>query len=605
MHGATQIEHNTRALLLLDEDDESMSASERLYRQDPVLLLKDRETCLRAIEELLWIENKTRQIVPLVPNSTQRKIIGAIYDQIEVGKPVRLLDLKPRQHGSSTIIGAYNFLRAVCEPNTNALIASEEKQGSAYNLFEKYERFVKKFPVHIPLDSTRRGHTLELADPLSSNIRVVGEKSVTSFTYQMVHLSEAAFFSDLRKFLAMLSQTVPNDPSTAIIIETTANRYGDAFHEEWLAAEEGKNDYYPLFLAWYEHEEYQAAFETDAERDLFRRNLGHGKADAFGDEHALLELGCTLEQLNWRRWAIKNNCQRSVDEFNRQYPTTAQSAFLESGRTMLDVGSLTHYLETDVCEPKRRGYFSEVGKKVKWHDDPMGIMSIWRDPLPYQEFVIGSDHAEGLSTGDYNAAIAVSRMPFEQVATIRGYDGRQVGIKEFAEQLYLLARYFNDAWVCPENAKDGGTVCYALTETYRYHNVLAENVVTMTARGSDRYGWNNNGQTRKRGVGLLQTMFTDREMIIHDRRIIDEGFQLIDKNGKAQAARKGESRHPGQPETGFYDDLLFSLIGVLLALEALPAARPIAVRQAEAARREVAKQHKARHHKERGILNYV
>jgi len=70
-----------------------------------------------------------------------------------------------------------------------------------------------------------------------------------SATAQLLHASEAAFWSDLPRQAASLMQTVPDIDGTEIIIESTANGYND-FHSMWRKAEAGESDFIPVFLPW-------------------------------------------------------------------------------------------------------------------------------------------------------------------------------------------------------------------------------------------------------------------------------------------------------------------------------------------------------------------
>ena len=62
---------------------------------------------------------------------------------------------------------------------------------------------------------------------------------------------------------------------------------------------------------------------------------------------------------------------------------------------------------------------------------------------------------------------------------------------------------------------------------------------------------------------------------IPDAMLIDEMMQFIYKASgatnreKAEAARKGEYRKPGESEFGFYDDRVFALMGAYLGHQAL------------------------------------
>jgi len=524
-----------------------------------------------AMGVLLKVQSKSRELVPFIPNETQMRIYREIFRQQEEGKPVRILELKGRQQGSSTGIGAYNFLRTICEPGTNSLIITEEKGGSASNIFSMYRRFHQYLPLPVSTESAREGHLLKLAPPVGSQIKVEGEKNVTSYTFQMVHLSEAAFFTNLSKTLAMLFQTVPDDPSTLIILETTANMAGDDFAIEWTRAQEGKSDFSALFIPWYVHNEYKTPFKTEASMKRFEDSVGTAANDMYGDERGLFEQypEMSLESLNWRRSAIRNRTQGSISEFMRQYPATAEEAFQASNNSIFDMGVLSRWLEKTV-PAGHRGYFVSRNGEPHFEEDNAGIVHIWEEPHLYLEYVAGSDHAEGLDSGDYSCCLIFKRMPLQLVAKIRGFDGRQVPIDEFAEQMWLMSLYYNQAYCCPENNADGGTVAHILRNEYTYPNLITEEMLGLFAHKTDRVGWRNTSATRRRVVARVQEAIHNEEMIVYDEKLIRECQTFVAVNGRPQAMKKGKGRRIGEPEDGYYDDEVIACGGCLLAHDALP-----------------------------------
>ena len=475
------------------------------------------------------------------------------------------MELKGRQQGSSTGIGAYCFLRTICEANTNCLVITEEKGGSAANVFGMYERYYNELPVEVERSYTRLGQFMTFGEPLHSSIRVEGEKNITSHTFQMVHCSEASFFQNLGQTMSMLFQTVPDNPDTFVCLETTANKFGDDFHTEWERAMEGKSDYLALFIPWFMHDEYQTPFAGSEEEARFEKQLSQRDDHEYGHERNILDLypDLTLANMRWRRNSIRNRCQGSVAEFNRQYPCSPEDAFLKTSTTIFDLNYLSKSLKEAVTQPLLRGTMQSAAAGLKLEPDVDGIVHLYHAPEPYAEYVMGSDHAEGLDGRDYSAAIVMQRLPLRMVAKVRGYEGRQVMIDEFAEQMALLARYYNQCWVCPENNADGGSVILLMTEKLDYHNIMAERELGVV--NSNRLGWRNQSNTRRRGVALLQEAVHAQDIEICDRQTLLElqNFHVV--NGKPQAIKKGKYKKQGESELGYHDDLTFALIGALYA----------------------------------------
>ena len=58
------------------------------------------------------------------------------------------------------------------------------------------------------------------------------------------------------------------------------------------------------------------------------------------DERLLLRLGALPEAIEWRRWAIPNLSQNSLEQFQQEYPSTPREAFLTTGRNVFPIKAL-------------------------------------------------------------------------------------------------------------------------------------------------------------------------------------------------------------------------------------------------------------------------
>ena len=528
---------------------------------------------MTACLSMLKIQDKNRRLVPLSLNRTQTKIVNAAYQMKEAGRPVRILELKGRQQGSSTGIGAYCFLRTLCEANTNSLIITEEKSGSARNIFSVYKRFADNLPFEVARDFTREGTLMKFSDPLNSQIRVEGEKKITSFTYNIVHCSEAAFFSSLAGTLAMLYQTVPDNQDTAIFLETTANQHGDDFYQEWIRAVEEKSDFMALFIPWFDHDEYRTPFANEEEKEEFGNQLSDNNEGQYGDETLLVgAYDLSLEALNWRRSAIRNRCQGSLNEFDRQYPSTWETAFKTAAISIFDMARIDNLKGTSPRKPELGTLFDLHGS-IQFRPQQNGIVTMTLPPEPdyFSGYVVGADVAEGLDTGDFSCAVVMKRLPLEVVCVIKGRDGRQVDIDEFVDQIRMISKYYDDASILVESNADGGSVNRLLTER-GCRNVLREKDVGLS--GSERLGWRNTSTSRRMGVALLQTAFNSGELDVWNEDILSEFSTFVTVNGRPQAINKRKRRVQGMSRTGFFDDGVFASICAVLAHEGLPATRP-------------------------------
>ena len=71
-----------------------------------------------------------------------------------------------------------------------------------------------------PTSHVQSGKMIQFDESMArAMIQITGETTQTSYTYKFIHLSEAAFFVGLNKFLRMLLQTVlENDPDTVVFL---------------------------------------------------------------------------------------------------------------------------------------------------------------------------------------------------------------------------------------------------------------------------------------------------------------------------------------------------------------------------------------------------
>ena len=567
-------------------------------KDDPLYFMSSKEAFIEGAEQFLFIKDKEDRIRPWICNNTQHMLLNSYFGAKEGLRPVRLVVLKGRQQGCSTGVGAIGFMHMICHRGANLLIATEEKQGSGKNIFNMYRLYKEKFPIKYEHRHLTDNELIEFEEDLNNGlIRVSGEQKVTSFTYKFIHLSEASKFLDLDGFMDEMLETVPMHLlSTAIFVESTAEGYGDQFHELWQMAEAGDVGvgWEGLFVPWFVHEEYEIPFKTDRERQEFEDSLSNSRESQFGDEKSLLSVppiaiptvngevkhvGITLETLKWRRDKIAV-MKFSIPRFQRQYPTTAEEAFLTSVLNVLDRESLDWYTKNRVHDPEtgevrrpvKSGEFyerDESSNTFTLEPELHPLVNIFEDVKKHHDYIVGVDLAQGLESGDFSCGIVVCRLPFRVVARLRGFDGRRLDPHEFARQLYALGQYFNYAWLCPENNTDGGGVVRSLLD-WRYPNIVQESVIT--GNPSKRYGWNNNSLTKKRMISELQKAIREQTIDIVDEVIIEEAKHLIYKSGNrvsvssvnVHAAKKGQRRRPGSLPIGYYDDTIFALGGALL-----------------------------------------
>lgn len=293
----------------------------------------------------------------------QIKLAEAVERQKAEGRPVRIVLVKSRQFGGSTAIQAEMQKRANTTPRRKILTVAHILD-TAENLFLMGLTMWENLPptMQAPMggfnNPTRGTKIMHLGEKVGGIVRGWPNSRLSIDTAEEVeagrgrtftdlHLTEVAFWGrDAAKAKGLLS-AVPDAPGTSIFIESTAQGR-NWFYQRAKAAADGTSDYELVFVGWHEDPDCSKAFRDAAEREEFEASVGRPDAHFVGtreplglvaeDEPWLVEeFGCTLEQLNYRRYAIVDKCGGKIEVFRTEYPATWQEAFAGTGRQVFSV----------------------------------------------------------------------------------------------------------------------------------------------------------------------------------------------------------------------------------------------------------------------------
>ena len=490
------------------------------------------------IESCLKIRTKSGEVIPFRLNAAQKKLYQKARAQQEKGRGVRIIILKARQLGFSTLTEALIFHACATRPNTNALIVTHRDDATA-NLFRMSKLFYDELPEPVrPMLKASNAQELVFENPtrssrekaerpgLRSRIRcaTAGGKGIgRSDTLQCVHLSEYAFWPEgsdgKAATLTGILQAVPSTPGSMVIIESTANGYED-FKERWDAAAAGENDFEAVFFAWFENPEYEmdpvpGTEWTPEERDLAER---YHLSD---------------RQLQWRRWCIANNCGGDLNMFRQEYPSNPDEAFLHSGSGVFDNEQVIIQREA-ASDPIKRGRFViSEDMSFTWEDDPLGEVQVWREPAEGHPYVMGGDTAgEG---SDWFTAHVIDNSTGEQVASLR----RQYSEPEYVRAVFALGMYYNKAMIGLET--NFSTYPVMKLDELGYPNQYSrEREDTYTRQVKKSYGFRTDRQSRPRAIAGLVEIFGAHPHWFRDRELLGELLTFVyneDHRAEAMAGK--------------------------------------------------------------------
>lgn len=491
-------------------------------------ILKDSELYM---QKFLKIRTKKGDMVNFKLNSSQRRLNEKINELKREGKPVRIIILKARQMGFSTLTEGRIFYETATTKLMNSFIIAHKEEAST-NLFNMSKLFYEELPPLLrPMKKASNAKELIFENPtpnldekkqapgLRSKIKIDTAKNLDagrSSTIHNLHASEVAFWDNAETVMLGLMQAIPNTGNTMAVIESTANGVGGYFYDMWQKAKRGENDFVAMFFPWYEHDEYNMEVPTDF---------------TLTDEEKELKQLYDLKdsQIVWRRWAIRNNCGGDVEQFKQEYPSTDEEAFLTSGRPRFHVPVLNKWYQAAVPGDKgniERGAFIPTDK---------GYLEVWEQPKVGKRYVIGADTSEGKLTGDYSAATVWDAETYEQVAKWHGHIDPDL----YADELVRLAKYYNTALIAPEKNNHGFTTINKLKKL-NYHNVFQmERYDKANDETTKELGFLTNRKTKPLIIDHMASLIRENQIKTRDKALISECITYTREDDGATNAQEG------------------------------------------------------------------
>lgn len=519
----------------------------------------------------LKIRNKEAQITPFETNEAQDRLLKIITDwkasePDESKRPtLYIIILKARQLGFSTATEGVFFHDLNFSFNKVAMIVSFD-EDSAVTINDMADRFYKYMPQAIkPKRRPSRGKGILFENPrfddsqpiskdndpgLQNKFLVETAKNLnagSSYTINYLHISELAKWDKPEETMTSIMQSVP-DFGAIVIVESTAKGM-NYFQELWDNAEQRKNNFVPLFVAWFENKRYRAPY-TGFDLTPYEREIKE-----------LYRLD--NDQLQWRRNTIKDKLNGDENLFKQEYPCCAEEAFLTTGTPVFNNEIIIKRIRQLEANPiGERGRLEMTGEVVRFVPDDRGWYTIFKHPEAERPYISGDDVAQGVEGGDYDAAPMLDNITLEQVAVLHGH----MDVDLYAEELNKFGRYYNNALIAPETNFNPGIVINL--EKLNYPKMyMRQDMHTIGKDIKMVFGWKTDMTNRNAIISELVEYVREHIHLIHHVQTLREMLTFVkNKQGRPEAL------------SGKHDDLVMAY-AITLAIRnqqttRLPKAQP-------------------------------
>ncbi len=314
----------------------------------------------RWCAECVTVSDKiTGEPVPFILNNPQRRLLGELERQRLSGRPIRIILLKARQWGGSTLVQTYMaWMQLVRHEHRNAVICAHVKDAAA-NIRGMYSRLLREYPesmkgdepkkwVLTPYEKSSNINYIAARDCCLAVATSVAPDSVRGINFSLAHMSEVAFWGDgdkeaARRIVRTVCGSVALAPETMIVMESTANGRDNFFYDEWCRAERGESDKTPVFVAWHEIEIYRRPV-APTERESLIESLDNYERRLLDEE------GLPIEAVAW--YHDKRKEYSTHEQMMAEYPGSPEEAFASSGRPLFTSDELPGVAERR-CEADR------------------------------------------------------------------------------------------------------------------------------------------------------------------------------------------------------------------------------------------------------------
>lgn len=492
------------------------------------------------------IKNKDGEMVPFVLRKYQVRLWLLILQMIAENRPVRIIVLKSRQLGFSTMMQAYLLWRTILNPYSGCLTVAHDDKSSG-ELFGKIEFAYENLPpwLYSELEAAKntavRGKKLSFGKPLNSSFFVdtSGNKNIgRSMTFQRAHLSEVAFWENIEMKMYGLLQALGKRPGTECVLESTANGMGTYHHRLWVRACSGESMWVPFFVGWSEDADCAmpapANFKlTPEERDLKNK------------------FKLSNDQLYWRRITIEDECGGDEELFRQEYPIEPDEAFIVSGNPYFGPKVIERTMKL-TREPVKWGKIELLNGKptmIGSHQPDAEVSGgfvddgtprerapwwVWKDPIPGHPYAIGADIAGGTGK-DFSTAHILDLETEEYVATFQG----KLDPDEFAYQLRWMGLTYNVALIAPEKNNEGRHTLLKLQKDLFYPRIFFHQHVDDWSGGlKHTWGWVTTTKTRPTMLSQLAASLREQTPKLYCERTVKElaSFVRVDTVKLAEAA---------------------------------------------------------------------
>lgn len=361
----------------------------------------------------IWIKTKKKGMARFILNLPQLLVLAECERQRRLGGEINIIIVKARQWGGSTFSIFYQFWLAVHWDRHHSFVVAAHTNSASGNILRMLKRALERYPswdlglkagikLKLGTDSENR-HCHYVEDQqgkivLPAEIYIGSAKTPESLRgtdCRGAHYSEVCVWPDTpesrpENLIADINGGFVGVPYQMQVMESTAKTMDDYLHTVWMEAQDGKNNYVPIFIAFMQIlNDTRKIQNVDKFLDWLIEHKDDdapsGKWKDSGKHYwELWELGTTLEGINWYRY--KRLEFTTYSQMANEAPKDSIEAFQAAGRHVFDMVDVNRMykcnrpwvFEGELISKAREG--AEVIEGIRFLKKAGGNVRIWEQP---------------------------------------------------------------------------------------------------------------------------------------------------------------------------------------------------------------------------------
>lgn len=255
------------------------------------------------------IKDKNNNIVPFKLNKAQRKVMDAIHDQLKTKGKIRLVVIKSRQQGITTLCHAVMLWRMMARQHSNVLLMANSQAVLEGKHFKDFAKMVSCYgsKMYCPVSNvTAKSLDFFLSHAFGAWANT--KSGSRGHTFTSAHLTEVDYYNDFEECMQSVFPCVPEANGTCVIIESTSSGLDGNLHRFYKS----NNSFDFVFLPWYDQEEYALPVTEPLVLTEEQKRIQ-------------AEYNLTDEQMNW--YSKKEEDMQSHLRMQHEYPCCIEDCF--------------------------------------------------------------------------------------------------------------------------------------------------------------------------------------------------------------------------------------------------------------------------------------